>query len=1504
MLQPSALSILAFGFVITMAAVPANGATVTAKQAPTDGLVAHWKFDEAQGDVALDSTGNGNDGDVYGAEWVRGSFGTALRFRPSGCYVEVPEIAGLDGSDQLTLEAWVYWEGTGRYPNIITGGTWSPGGFLLFVRDSQCTFRMGKPGVSVVRQRKDWAETSAHVLSPISPGRWYHIAATFDRPTIKTYLDGRQVGGAQWNFPVAHKGDFLIGTWNRGVCHDGLIDEVKVLKRALSAEEIQASYTREAPRRTSVAAGQKPYTLIPRSARREQSLATLETDHATLSISPRGRCTALVDKRTGTDHVLKTVPFLSIKRSGATHRGPRCSYQDGKLTAVFSKAETTVVIGVTSKKRYLVFEVLSVSKDDVDLLTFLCLNLKACAYVSSMSGLAADDDFGVCVRALNLRTHAWVGRAEPIMSAMAYREHGIVGAKVALAACPSARLLPVLQEIVRTEGLPYSPLGGPFAIDAEGNRGSYVFARVSERNVDEWIDLARRGGITHIHMSGWGQSLGHYTPREDLFPRGLDSMKAVVDRIHAAGLKAGMHTLTGCISPHDPWVKPVPDKRLATDGTFTLTSSLTTEDTLVPTAEPPGDYPTIWAYGSRGNAIRIDDELLQYSGISNKPPYGFSKCKRGALGTKAATHAKGAKVHHMLVRYACFLPDENSTLVDEVADAIANVFNTCGIDQIYMDGAEAMRSWYGIARMRRAIFTRLKGQALVEASCWGHQSWPFHSRVGAWDHPKWGLKRFADDHCRAVTQYRKASLLEAQLGWWVILGPGRDWDLEMPDEIEYLCAKALGHDAPLSFQGISVGVRPPNARQEEYFTTMGRYERLRLANYFTPEVKERLREERQEFRLAQRPDGEWHFLPTDYASHKVTGMHDGTSSWSVKNRFPAQPVKLRIQALYSAFPYEHEGSIVLADFAKGAGFDPSGAARGVTHQFATANQPVKAGQASGCYTAQNSNESRLGAWARVVKEFRPVVNMRSLDAVGLWVHGDGKGELLNLQLTNLEEYFRTYDDHHVKVDFKGWRYFELHMRERDAAAYHDYKWPYGAHCVLHRSPLVRHAVSKLTLYLNNLPPKDSVACHLSPIRALRTRKVVLRNPTIQVAGKQLVFPVELTSGMFIEFDSMTECRLYDERGELVDYLTPEGDVPVIAADDNAVAFSCQGPDGFSARAEVTVITSGEPLRGRRAKDEVKWELLRREYEPPRTICALDGRQNGWQVLCRPGQEQARLELDIRVDATGGNQAAYADPSALTLESFDESARFAQSKQNQFAKYVYDSQHKGISCKPGVKQKLVPSGKIAKIGKRSGCYTAISTREDNAGWSCKGKRFKTPVNLSSFTAIGFWLHGDGKGESFKLQLRDTSGGWQDMVTSVKFTGWRYCQFDLGGPHLGDLSKIEYLLIYYNGIPAAETVTCYVDDVRVLRDVHPLKNPSISIGRDRIVFPVTMQAGDRLTLRGTRGCQLWRKAAAAPQPIRPTGMLPKLAPGLHTLTLGLAAGSPPDFRVTVSTVKVYE
>ena len=911
----------------------------------------------------------------------------------------------------------------------------------------------------------------------------------------------------------------------------------------------------------------------------------LANDHVAYRIGADGRNLSFALKRTGKEYCAQPGrrAFLVLRKGGASCQPSACTFAEGKLTVQFAKAGVTAVVRAAARKHYFVFEVESVSDPAVEQLTLLSLPVTPSEHVSGMSGVAADAEFAAAVRALNLQAAGHVGGRPPVLSATCSREHGLVGAKVALVGCPAAEIRQVLQEVVRSEGLPWSPLGGPFALDAEENRGSYVFASVSEKNVDEWIALARRAGLAQIHFNGWATSLGHYEPRANLFPRGIAGLKATVDKVHAAGMKAGLHTLTGCISPHDPWVRPVPDKRLAVDASFTLAAPIDAKQTTLPTAEPPQAFDTMWAYGGHGNVVRIGDELMHFSGLSRKAPFGFTGCKRGAFGTKAAPHAKGATVGHLFVRYGCFQPDENSTLVDEVAGAIARVFNTCGFDMIYMDGAEGSSGgWHGVAKMRAAIFKKLKRRVLVEASSWGCPSWPFHSRIGAWDHPKWGLKRFIDVHCRANERYRKSALLPAELGWWAILGPTDYHRAELPDEIEYLCGKALGYDYPMSFQTVRPSARPWNARQDEFLTLIGHYERLRLSGYFAESVREKLRKERDEFRLVHAPDGGWHFLPTDYAEHKVTGLGDGSAAWDVTNRFGAQPAALRIQALYAVEPYDSPGAVVLADFAAEGEFPVRAAAKGVAHTLGPAAEQVKVGKTSGRVSAKSTRGARRSAWARMGKRFEPHLDLRKHGALGLWIHGDGKGQLLNLQLANPRQYYRTLDEHYVTVDFTGWRYVELLLRERDADRFGDYQWPYGGIYSIYRAPLVRNHVSELNLYLNDLPPNDRATCHLSPIKALRTRKVKLLNPSIEIGGRRIVFPVALESGSSIEFTPPADCKLRDERGAVVQDVQPQGKPLLLAAGENPVKFACEAPAGCRARARVTVITSGEPLRGRAA----------------------------------------------------------------------------------------------------------------------------------------------------------------------------------------------------------------------------------------------------------------------------------------------------------------------------------
>ena len=1475
-------------------------------EAGEDGLLLRWGFDEGAGLFTADGSPSDSEGEIAPAvRWVRGGFGTALRFGGKDCYVAAPRLEGLDGSDELTVQVWVYWEGTGRYPNIFTGGQWSPGGFLIFVRDRYCSFRMGRPGHAANVPGQQWREVGVKFLDPFPLKEWVHLTATFKRPAIRTYVNGKQVGSASWDYPVAHGGDLLVGTWTRGVCHEGLIDDVRVYNRALSPEAVAESYAAAAGRYGAGAPGDAPYEILSEQLARPEPVHTLETRFFSLGLDGRGQCVTLVDKATGTDHLARPMPLVQIRTGGRVQRRSTLSVANGRLSFAFSRPDVTVVLGVREEAEYAVFEVISVAAPEVEIdeVTFVTLPVALSRYVSAMSCHVGDDEFGVCLRALDLDTRVTIGRVGGrALRASAVRDYGFPGCKAALVAAPADRLRQALGRMVRREGVPYSRLGGPFGLDARETRGSYMFARVSEANVEEWIDVVRRAGFTHVHFSGWARSLGHYEPREKLFPGGIEGMKETVRTIHAAGLKAGIHTLTGCIATNDPWVTPVPDPRLVADAGYTLAEAADATGDKLLTVEKPERHDTIWSYAGSGNVVRLGSELVHYSAISYEPPFGFFGCTRGAFKSTPSAHPKGARADHLQQRYLAFYPDESSTLVGEVADAIARVFNTCEMDEIYMDGAEGMRGWHPVAVMRNAIYSRLKRPALVEASSWGAWSWYYHSRVGAWDHPKWGLKRFVDMHCKSARDFRKSALVEAQLGWWAILGPSVSGRGETPDEIEYLCGKTLAMDAPMSIQGVNVGSRPPNARQDEYFTAIGRYERLRLANYFSDALKQRLAEPRAEFRLSRADDGQWQFVPTDYAVHKVTALTDGSATWRVTNRFAEQPVRLRVEALYTVVPYDSPDAVVLEGFGAPAEFKVNADARDVSHSFTATSERVRAGGVSARIAAANKGESPEGAWAKAGRRFDPHADMGRGEALGLWVHGDGKGEVLNVQLSNPREYSHAYAEHYVKIDFEGWRYVELLLRERDSGRYHDYTWPYFSQHGIFRTRLTKDHIHELNLYLNNIPADGTAEVLLSPIKALRIVPAVLRNPEVRVGAARIVLPVALDSGHYVELESMDDCRVYDARGVLLQRLRLPGPAPVLVPGENEIAFSCQGLEGRRARAEVTVVSSGPALRGKRADGEIDWGLLKREYDPPRTVLATDGRDNRWRVLSCPDRQSARLELELRVDAIEAGGAAYESSGFVTVADFDGPTEFADSPTNLYAKYVYDSKHKGIPAKPGVTRRFETGRDGAKIGRGCGRYVAASTRRDGGGWCAVGKRFPSPLDLSSCQAIGFWLKGDGQGESFKVQLRDVKGAWHDMVTRVDFSGWRYREFDLASAGL-DLGRIEYVLLFYNSIPAGATVTCEVDDIRALGEPGRLARPVFSVGGRALVFPVDLSVGDRLVFRDMRDCVLYRRGRVEAQPVRPVGRKPRLEPGHNDVLLDFAEGSPRAMRVRAAITKVY-
>jgi len=924
------------------------------------------------------------------------------------------------------------------------------------------------------------------------------------------------------------------------------------------------------------------FLAVPRAAWGHQEAgAVFENAYVIWRVDPQGRTTEFVDKSSGKDYASQPWPVAAVRIAGVEHLPSSCIWEGERLRVTFGAEKAQAVLAVRSSRDYFVFRLEKYEGPEPEFFVLMNLRLALGRERNWTSGLISDGHFACCVRVANYRIGFNLGGGpEAAVTAVLYPNRQLEGGWVGVVAAPKAEIRRALQSLVLNEKMLYSPVGGPFALDAPETRGSYVFADVTEDNVDQWIELCKKGRIDLIHLIGWDASQGHYRPRKDAFPEELSSLKRTIEKIHAAGLKAGLHFLFG-ISSNDLYATPVPDRRLKVDARFQLAEPVDAKADFLPTTAPPKDLPTVWAYMSRGNVVRIGEELIQYGALSESPP-GFARCRRGVFGTRPASHEAGAAIEHLYTIYTLFYPDEDSDLIAEIANHIAGVVNACQADLVYMDGAEGVPGgWYGVSRMRAEVFARLQGRVMVEASEWGYHSWPFHSRTGAWDHPNWGLKRFVDLHVRSNLDYQSASLLPTQLGWWAILGDGPDHYAELPDELEYLCVKSLAWDMPMSFQGIGIG-QASHGRQDEYLKLVGRYEGLRLSRSVPEEVLQRLREEKQEFRLRQRPDGRWELVPCEWISKRLELQDSGGVSWKITNRFGSQPLKLRMRVLDVAEPYGSARAVLVTDFlGDQVQIETAPGVIASWHPAEFPGSPVSRGVE---FIARNEGASRRGAWARAVIRFAKAKDLSKMGALGVWIRGDGNQQVMNFQLSNPSYYWPTFDEHYVSVDFSGWRYAELHFKERDADRHGDYQWPYADYYAVYRNPLIRKEVDQVTLYYNDLPPGQEVRCGLGPVLALPVLKGGISNPSILVNGKVVVMPVSLETGDYAEWFQGGLVKVYNRHSQPVAEISLESVPPEVIPGVNELILRAEGKlvegsggTASRARVEVWVLLEGEAL---------------------------------------------------------------------------------------------------------------------------------------------------------------------------------------------------------------------------------------------------------------------------------------------------------------------------------------
>ena len=339
-------------------------------------------------------------------------------------------------------------------------------------------------------------------------------------------------------------------------------------------------------------------------------------------------------------------------------------------------------------------------------------------------GLSAafDDDFALVLLPIDVRTqpstHRPVGISENIpwpptpwgqscnssltgvsLSALCFGGAGdLVGRGAALWGGPRAGLDAAIQAAERAFQLPSPTIDGVWAKRSPHARSGYMMLATGPgaANVNATIDYALASGMQYLmyYASFWASPAGpvswggHYNVSASW--GGLEGMKAVVRSIKAAGLRAGMHTMSGTIDPTDPYVTPVPDQRLAKVAKGALKTAVGASDTRLALAQPPHNLPGAPGYtpplGLDGSVLLIDSEIISFATINLGQP-ALQGVSRGKFGTRPAAHAAGAQVFQLIMGCGgdVFLPDPASDLTDEIATNMIRVFSEAGFEMLYLD---------------------------------------------------------------------------------------------------------------------------------------------------------------------------------------------------------------------------------------------------------------------------------------------------------------------------------------------------------------------------------------------------------------------------------------------------------------------------------------------------------------------------------------------------------------------------------------------------------------------------------------------------------------------------------------------------------------------------------------------------------------------------------------------------------------------------------------------------
>ena len=791
------------------------------------------------------------------------------------------------------------------------------------------------------------------------------------------------------------------------------------------------------------------------------------------------------------------------------------------------------------------------------------------------------------------------------------------------------------------EGLPHPRVEGEWSLaaaqawvarwlEAFGDQSRFWISARTPEELYATVPYAEKAGVRDVYLftDTWrgGDEEPFWTVRQlncgvnrKVFPRGEDDLRAFSDYLRARNINLKLHWISGGIGLRDPqYIGTSPDMRLASWGRGRLVGNVEQHDTalhfrpdpgvVMPFRLPAADW---WQRYTCPPALHnvfdydyvvVGDEMIKVGSCedTDQEIWCLKGCQRGALTTESAAHAEGEAMRGLISSYGQqFLPDNDSTLLEEMARNYAEMLNRCRIDNVEYDGAEIHtyngRMW-GFHKFASLVYSHLDHPVTSYSSSGTAPPCNMEYRLNSTKNT--GLDRQKGIVSVLLDQpFREAStVLDAHWGLSQMCAHGFSvYNIMKPEPLFGVDAKTLQAHGQTDL----LLETARNWKRVNQLITPEQREQIRRTMYSAKDVCEPAgnHEKSELVHVLAKGQGQWEIHPTRVLTRpgkEDTVWHDGQEHGAISprqflkpgetlrltNPFKAQSSRMALRVLWG---FDQAGSPDKAE--EGRGTDKRGAdwafeyaktlVSGAGTATAKGNMLVQP-EAGEMRNQRDMRFTQDGAVLVIEADNpldQPVVNESSLPewsrkldmthhrGIGMWVTGDGSGAIVTLQIPG--------GDYVVPVTFTGRRYIEI-PNAQVAWSTGYWGWRMGSKRTYYDQ------VNWLKLGFGVVPAHARARVGVEGITALHEIATALRNPVLHAGDARLELKGTVASGQYLTWEGGPAGTVYDANWNRI------AEVPVIAGGFAVPTgeFDCQitaDEGGPAPWLELQLLTRDDPI---------------------------------------------------------------------------------------------------------------------------------------------------------------------------------------------------------------------------------------------------------------------------------------------------------------------------------------